>query len=257
MDAAIRERVPVLELSGPLPSGGDLAGLARKLADWRAGGGRLLSAHLDDILPGQEIAARYQAACKAFLGMGINRVTQHVPRCSVAEYTADPDRVVNRFANAFDPLMRAGITIGIENMHMKPRTPSGNLRPYGFTPDECLSFVDALRRRTGYRSIGFHFDIGHAATNHPYTEQYPTEAWIAAGRNLINGVHLHQYEAAPGENDHYPEGHFHVSGRTCGYPDLLPLYSAWEAGFLRAPLFLEVRKGPEGDPFPSLARLRD
>jgi hypothetical protein len=256
MDSAVRDRVPVLELSGSLPPSGDLARLALKLADWRTSGGRLLSAHLADILPGQNEASHYQVACDTFLSLGINRVTQHVPRFSVAEYTADPDRIVNLFAEAFDPLIRAGITIGIENMHMKAHTPPGKLRPYGFTPDECLAFVDALRRRTGYRGIGFHFDIGHAATNHPYTEQFPTEAWLAAGRGLINGVHLHQYETPPAEGNYYPEGHFHVSGRTCGYPDLSPLYAAWEAGSLRAPLFLEVRKGPERDPFPSLARLR-
>lgn len=256
MDAAIRERVSVLELSGPLPTGDDLARLARQLSDWRADGGRILSAHLADILPGPDQAARYQAACDTFLELGIDRVTQHVPRCSVAEYTADPDLVVDRFADAFAPLMRAGITIGIENMHMQPQTPPGNRRPYGFIPDECLAFVAALRRRTRYEGIGFHFDIGHASTNHPYTEIYPTEAWLAAGRSLINGVHLHQYETTPDEHQFYPAGHFHVSGRTAGYPELSPLYAAWEAGWLRVPLFLEVRKGPEGDPFPSLARLR-
>ncbi len=256
LDAAIRERVPVLELSGPLPSCGDRNQLALQLSRWRADGGRVLSAHLADILPDTDRAARYQADCEAFLELGINRVTQHVPHCSVAEYTTDPDRIVNLFADALAPLIRTNITIGIENLHMKPRTPSGDLRPYGFTPDECLLFIDALRRRTRYDGIGMHFDIGHAATNHPYTEQFPTEAWLAAGRNLINGVHLHQYESAPDENNYYPEGHFHVSGRTSGYPDLFPLYAAWEAGVLRAPLFLEVRKGPECDAFPSLARLR-
>ena len=256
LNAAIRDRVPVLELSGPPPAADDLAPLAHALADWRAGGGRLLSAHLADILPDPEQAANYQATCRQFLDLGVNRVTQHVPRCSVAEYTADPERIVERFANALGPLIRAGLAIGIENMHMNARTPADDRRPCGFTPKECRAFVEALRRRTGYGNIGFHFDIGHAATNHPFTETYPMAAWLSAGGSLINGVHLHQCAASPTREAPYPEGHFHVSGRTGGYPDLSPLYAAWEAGSLRAPLFLEVRRGPERNSFPSLARLR-
>ena len=256
LDTAIRDRVPVLELSGRPPTAGDGALLVTALADWRAVGGRVLSAHLADILPDPERVAHFQATCRQFLDLGVDRVTQHVPRCSVAEYAADPEHIVNQFAEALNPLIRVGVAIGIENLHMKPHTPPDDRRPYGFTPDECRSFVEDLRRRTGYRGIGLHFDIGHAASNYPFTEPYPIEVWLTAGGRLINGVHLHQCGEPPSRADDYPEGHFHISGRTGGYPDLAPLYAAWEAGSLRAPIFLEVRKGPERGPFPSLARLR-
>lgn len=256
LETAIRERVPVLELAGSLPAADDLPALSEALADWRASGGRVLSAHLADILPDPGRAARYQAACRQFIALGIDRVTQHVPNCTVAEYAADPEHIVELFAKALEPLIGAGVAIGIENMHMGARTPTGSQRPYGFTPEECRDFVEALRRHTGYDGIGLHFDIGHASSNYPLTEPYPAEFWLAHGGDLINGVHLHQCAAPPARVGDYPEGHHHVTGRTGGYPDLRPFYAAWKARAFRAPIFLEVRRGPEQDSFPSLARLR-
>ena len=116
--------------------------------------------------------------------------------------------------------------------------------------------VEALRAKTGSELWGFHFDIGHAYSNTPYSETYGTAEWLERTGPLVNGVHLHQFDRPRTAEEPLPEGHYAILGRTAGHPSLLPLFAAWRRGAFRAPMILEIMRGEEGEPFTSLARLR-
>jgi hypothetical protein len=78
-------------------------------------------------------------------------------------------------------LIRAGITIGIENMHMKANTPPGNLRPHGFTPDECLS----VREKSFPRQLFWFFSPAGPRTAWNFKNPLPTGEQSTIIRKMI------------------------------------------------------------------------
>ena len=239
-----------------LPPADEIPLLQRELQAWRATGGHALSLHLPEFNEEPERLERHRLACDVALQLGVDRVTQHIPLCSVADYRKAPQRVVALYLATLQPLIEGGVTIGIENMHMTTREPHDERRRFGYLPDECRDFIERLRQQSGYDRFGFHFDIGHAANNYPFNESYPPQLWFDELGAQINGMHLHQFEAWPCEAQPFPSGHHHISARGSGYPLLAPLYDAWQRRLFRAPLHLEIRRGAEGSPFASLQRLR-
>lgn len=255
MDEAAKHSVPLVEISGRLPE--DTSLIAEKITAWRSAGGRILSAHLPEVVPESLNIAGYVAEVEKLVALGIDRATVHPPPCPVAKFNADPGYYFGLYAEALAPLVNAGLTIGVENMHTAAGEPSDERRRFGYLPDECAMFIEGLRRRAGYSKIGFHFDIGHAACNFPFTAALPPGHWIETLGHMINGMHLHQFAAFPTDAAPFPNGHRHICGRSGGYPDLSPIYRGWQSNTFRAHIFLEVRRGVEASPFPSLARLCD
>ena len=166
------------------------------------------------------------------------------------EQGTGPSTVLDSYAQALAPLADTGVTIGIENMHMTPgETPDD--RNYGYTPDECRAFIDALRALPGL-DIGFHLDIGHARNNAPYSSLFPVGTWYEQLGAECNGMHIHQVVQDG-------QGKMHNHKPLLGFFDKLialsSLILARRDGLLRSvPMFLEIRdgRGPE-----SLLALRD
>ena len=256
-EQVIAEKIPVVELSWNLLAEASPDTVIRQVEQWRKSGGKCLSMHLPDIpLPGT--ADTEQEHFKKFVTMavrlGCDRVTIHVPSVTLSSMK-DNTAMAEWYAELLSPLINAGIAVGIENTHMKPGYPADDNRPFGFTPVECLDFVRKLRSITGSELWGVHIDAGHAYSNHPFSEQYDLRAWLTICSTYINGMHLHQFEQAVTPEKPYLAGHRHITGRTTGYPDLAPLFEAWDRNVLRVPVILEIYKGPESEPFTSRKRL--
>ena len=249
---AAEERVPCFELRfESLSSCGDGA-LRGALDRWRGEGGNELSLHLpeagfrDGAVFGGD---RLRAALDAALSLGCCRGTMHVPRFTLGE-SRDPgifSAVAAAVAAALDPALAAGMRIGVENLHMNinPGEKPDDSRGFGYTSAECAAWIAALRDRVGAPGrIGFHFDIGHARNNAPYSSTEPVASWLAALGNEIDGCHLHQVTVAP-------DGSFHNHTPLTGlYDRLISLASflmEWRRipALRRAPLFLEIRGGAE------------
>ncbi len=256
LEQAVVDRIPAVELNANTLEPLDRAVLAGRVAEWRTSGGRLLSMHMTAIPV--SVAADFSrdlASIALVLELGCDRVTEHVPACTVAHMREHRNQVLENFIRVLSPFMERGVAIGIENMHMTAGTPEDERRGFGFTIPEWLEFIELLRERAGYRKIGCHVDIGHAYANYPFHPAHTVETWLRAGGALINGVHIHQFDRDRSESTPYPKGHFHISGRNAGYPRLEPLYRLWGERVFRAPMFLEICRGPEAEPFPSRRRL--
>ena len=213
---------------------------------WRDSGGHTLSVHLPDIgfrdgaVTGEE---RLRRTLDAALATGCDRFTLHVPAMSVAD-AKNPEilaMTADRTAECLAPVIRQGMYGGIENMHMRPSEPPGDLRNFGYTPAECRQWIDMIRGRLGAHGdrLGFHFDIGHARNNAPYSSTDPVCSWLAAFGSEVNGMHLHQVAIKP-------DGTFTNHAPLMSFYDplisLASLFLSWQSGQLHhAPMFLEIR----------------
>ena len=227
-----------------------------QLARWRAAGGRVLSLHFPNFPLKGAPKDSFAAAIELALESRADRITVHVPGLPAGEVEANFAEVTAAVRRLCAPLLKAGIAVGIENLHMKPGYAADDSRPFGFTPPECRRLVEALRRETGPSLWGIHLDIGHAYSNAPYTAQYDTAAWLRFCGKLINGMHLHQFEHSYADLPPRGSGHRNIVGRNTGHPSLLPVFAAWHSGAVRVPMILEIARGDEPEPFSSLARLR-
>ena len=259
MERAIAEKIPVVEWNFNPFLAADPAVRSEQVVRWRAAGGKCLSLHFPNLPvdPDPDAEAKIAVAIKAALENRMDRITIHVPNFPVGETEQRLDAVAGRFISLLNPLLDAGIRIGIENLHMKPKYTPDDSRPFGFTPEECIRLVRLLREKTGSELWGCHLDIGHAYSNHPYSQQNDTVRWLELCGPLLNGLHIHQFEHAVSPEEPYLEGHSHLTGRTTGHPSLLPVFDAWHRGLFRAPMILEIMRREEAEPFSSLARIRD
>ena len=147
------------------------------------------------------------------------------------------------------------------NCHRRNRRICGRLshrglerRGYGFQIPEWKSIVKELREICQDNRVGCHLDLGHAYANFPFSMKNTLDEWLAAGSELINGVHIHQFLKKRSQDAPYPQGHAHISGRMAGFPSLEPLFRFWQMTEHHFPLILEIRKG-EIDPMPSIRRM--
>ncbi|MBO5958803.1 MAG: TIM barrel protein, partial [Lentisphaeria bacterium] len=214
---------------------------------WRASGGTHLSLHLPDIgwrdgaVSGAE---KLRDAAEQGIAVGCDRMTLHVPGFSVGT-SGDPaiyQAVLHKTAEVVERIVSAGVRVGIENMHMTPREKPDKNRGFGYTTAECLRWINDLKRLVSVpENVGFHFDIGHARNNAPYSSLEPVSSWLAAAGKHFNGMHLHQIKVQP---DGSLENHTPLLQLYQPLISLASLFLAWRTGAVKhAPMFLEIRGG--------------
>ena len=219
------------------------------LEQWRNEGGQHLSIHLPDISWDQKKSKvkgveQVKSACELALALGVNRLTMHVPRCPlglISKHTDVRKHLLNAYVDVLKAVLAQGLTVGIENLHMNPGEKPDDERGFGYTPPECLDWINALREMSGSSKIGVHFDIGHARNNAPYSSLYNVSQWFAELGALITGYHLHQVELdAEGRFiNHRP-----VTGMFGPLISFSSLFAAWSKRQINhAPMYLEIRNG--------------
>ena len=243
---AIQEKVPVLEWRYAVLSDEMTAEFHALLAQWRKNGGKNLSIHFPDIKwdgtswTGQEAL---KSAVQTALLLNAQRITFHVPRISIGDFSSQAEQVSELMAEIFAPLRDAGILIGIENLHMNPGEKDDDARGFGYTPQEVTDFAELLVQHG--IPAGLHLDIGHARNNAPYSKTYNISDYLSLFGSKINGCHLHQVVM--------DETGTMLNHRAFTEPfgkliSLASIFTAWQTGILpHAPLILEIRggKGPE------------
>lgn len=259
LEFAAKEHISVFELRhSSLDEVGEDA-LKPALARWREAGGKILSLHLPDLgwkdgaLSGSEAAAR---CIRSAAALGCDRLTLHVPKMSVND-AADPavrEAVLAETARRIDEANAAGMVVGIENMHMRKAEKPDGFRRYGYTCEECRAWIAELRARVSRPEMtGFHFDIGHARNNAPYSSIEPVGTWLADLGPEMNAMHLHQVEKLPagGFDNHRPL--LTLFGPLIS---LSSLFAAWKTGRVgRIPMILEIRGGLGPESWETLRRL--
>ncbi len=226
---------------------------------WRTAGGIHLSVHMPDIgwregaVCGEESAL---SAAESAIAIGCDRVTLHVPGFSIgtAKDTNIYQTVLQATAKVAEKLVSSGVKVGIENMHMTPGEKPDENRGYGYTTAECLSWIKDLRSLVSKPELaGYHFDIGHARNNAPYSSLEPVSSWLAAMGPDFNGMHLHQIRLNP---DGSMENHTPLLELYQPLISLASLFLAWHNGSIRhSPMFLEIRGGSGPDSLLTLRRL--
>ena len=212
---------------------------------WRGSGGAILSIHLpnlrwDDVTHTVTGTDCFAESAGMALSLGADRVTVHVPRASVAQMAPGGEAwaaMGTAFVNGLRELSDAGLTIGIENLHMNRGEPSDERRGFGYLPDECMAWVELLRERLDTPRVGLHLDLGHARNNAPFSAEWILGRWYAeVGKNVV-GYHLHQVN---GNGNHQP-----IHAPFGPLMSLASFFWAWNTGQLNsAPMFLEIRGEP-------------
>ena len=257
MERAIQEKIKVVEWNFNPARLADPVKLREQAEHWREIGDTCLSLHfpllpLDD---SAELREPFETAIRIALENRMDRITIHVPGFPVGETGKRLNDAADHFISYLEPLLNAGIRIGIENLHMKPKYVADGSRPFGFIPEECTALVQLLREKTGSDLWGCHLDIGHAYCNKPYSDRYDTTRWLEMCGPLLNGMHIHQFERPMTKTDCWLTGHGHLTERNTGHPSLLPVFRAWRSG-IQVPMIMEIMRGLESEPFRSLARIR-
>lgn len=237
---AARHGICYLELHN-LCTGISREELKSEILKWRAKCGRGLSVHAPDIrIRDGKIADT--AAWEEFTALvsltGADRITLHVPRCSVSEYPVYRELILS-FVKALSDKMPEGTVIGIENMHMTSGEKPDNSRRFGYTPPEVLEFMADVGN-TVKNPVGINLDIGHARNNAPFSEKYTLGAWYAEAGKYAVGFHIHQVADINGRfENHTPF--------TEPYGKLISLasfFAGLQSGRLgSAPIILEIRGG--------------
>lgn len=219
--------------------------LLRGIAAFRAAGGKCVSFHFpsiaerDGTMTREEELLSFSALVRA---CGGDRITLHAPSVSHLALKKDPsllDHLADLAAKAIDALPE-GCAVGIENMHMTAKD-SMEDRAFGYTPEECRRFIEMLRARTK-RTIGFHFDTGHARNNAPLSQTYTQSVWMAELGAEAVGYHIHQVLLENGRFvNHYP-----ITEPYGALISYATFFRMWESGRLaKAPVFLEIRPTAE------------
>ncbi len=233
---AIEQNLPCFEIRNGTEVPMDL------LEKWRNGGEeKVLSRHLPDLC-GKDGFLRTEnvlAAIRNGLALGCNRMTIHVPGFAVKRKDAVWEEMLSAAVLLTETAAAAGCRIGWENMHMTPGEMPDGERSYGYTIEECRNWILSLRKRVSRPELtGFHFDIGHAWNNAPYSETQTVSDWLRETGALVNGCHLHQISRnadGTGYTNHTP-----LTGLDNGLVSLLPVLEYWDT-MTKPPLFLEIR----------------
>ena len=256
---ARRYEVPCIEVRASETIALPRAPLGDAVAKWREDGGRYLSIHMpnlawDTTTRDVEGLRAWRAAIDLSLALGADALTVHAPRVRVGHMQIGGqvwDALGHGYAESLGPAMDRGVVVSIENLHMRHGEPTDGSRGFGYLPDECLSWIRALRELTGYQRIGLHLDIGHARNNPPFSKRLSLGEWYALTGAEVTGYHLHQVRVIDGEmRNHHP-----FDGVFGPLISLSSFFWAWRSGQLcHAPVLLEIRD-PAGR-WPSLQHLR-
>ncbi len=220
---------------------GATAGCQSQLSLWRENvPDTLLSLHLPDFLPQAGDAERVREAVQLAITLGCARTTFHFPKVPPAKMQEESFRagVKDATVRLLEPLAQAGIGIGLENLHTYP----GRERTFGCTMAECEGWVAELA--TELPAVGFHFDLGHARNNQPFSLSENIANYFSRLGSVTNGIHLHQValQSLGVMRNHQP--FTEVFGK------LIPmssLFLAWQSRQIprEVPIILEIRGGGE------------
>ncbi len=212
--------------------------LFEAIKSWRESGGASLSLHAPElVVKNREVAnqTEWEEFCTFACQVGANRITLHVPECSVAEYPGAQPALVKHLKK-ISALLPEGCVIGVENLHMKPGDSTDSSRPYGYLPQEALGFM-RLVKASVKNETGFNLDIGHARNNQPFSRKYTLGAWYAEVGKYAVGYHIHQVSADF-------ENHKPFTSLNEKLISLASLFRCLQNGTLaKAPMILEIRHG--------------
>lgn len=212
------------------------------LKKWRNSGGENLSIHLPEISykDGEVVFDKHFDRLLAFAKeIHADRFTQHVPLVSVK--TIDNDSgVLDKIAFALSKKLNTlnyNFTLGVENMHMTPHETPDDTRRFGYTPEECLSFMFSLKEKCKF-SVGINFDIGHARNNAPFSQKYQISTWLSLIGKYAVGYHIHQVTLSDdGFENHMPITEFY--GSLISYASF---FWCWDNERInKAPVIFEMR----------------
>ena len=249
LKSAVEYRIPCVEIRYEPTQTLELDDVKGLLKDWRALGGRCLSLHAPSIVPdetGDGIVGveQLRSASEMAVALGCDAVTVHVP----SNYPVGKvvgrfrERLLDAYVEGLGPLKTVGVTVSVENMHMVRGEKIDANRGYGYTPEECRSWLEWLRQRMDYDKIGFHLDIGHARNNSWYASRFNVSEWYVEMGRMLTGCHLHQVAAWKSDKT---ENHCPLRELFGQYISLSSFFMAWKLGQLRhVPMFLEIRVEP-------------
>lgn len=235
---------------------GDLA----LLEQWRRAGGETFSLHMsalnyeNGVIGGEELIRSAKDAVRA----GADMITVHPPQIPYADMRIGLpafEATADAMAEAFLPVVEAGIDILVENNHTDHDTPDMPDRiPYGCSPIDVVGWRNALNERLGKNACHLRLDVGHARNNQPLSKAYPIGKWYASIGGETRAYHLHQTvhdKTLNRMSNHHP-----ILGWHNGFVAFDGFLWAWRKGILRhGPVILEIREG-EGAPATWL-RLRE
>ena len=213
---------------------------------WRERGGEYLSLHMPDIkFKDGEFSAveQWNDALGYAKALGVNGLTIHPPKAKVCE-VADREvyeSFLTYYAEAVE-LVGDSVHVGIENMHMTEGEKNDRNRYFGCSPEEVLSWIDAINERLGKKGrVGHTLDVGHARNNGIIASTDPISRWYEKMGNRTVAYHIHQtVKEGKGLKNHCPINDWF--GPMISYVSFL---YAWDVGMIdRVPVFLEV-KGAE------------
>lgn len=237
------------------------AELLQAVRCWRDSGGTYLSIHMPDLVYDRERASItgirvFQGAVSLALDLNVEHMLLHVPRVSVGQMQPGSEvwsDFSDTFLNLIQEPIEKGVMIGVENLHMNPGEVDDDARGFGYLPEECLAWMQHLRKTSGYDRIGIHLDIGHARNNPPFSSKLSIGQWYALVGKEIVGYHVHQVVMRDGVmKNHYPIKDVHGP-----LISLSSFFWSWNTGCLRhAPMFLEIRSKGLADIFDSLKCIR-
>lgn len=209
---------------------------------WRASGGKNLSVHLPDIefKNGQVIPNKHlDHILELSKAIKANRFTQHVPVVSVSTVKNSPS-ILDQISSFLSEKLKDfshNTVLGVENMHMTDGEIPDETRRFGYTPEECLFFMNKLKKVCPF-TVGINFDIGHARNNSPYSQKYQISTWLSQLGRYAVGYHIHQVTLTDqGFSNHEPITE--VYGHLISYASF---FASWSKRQLaKAPLIMEMR----------------
>ena len=212
------------------------------IALWRQQGGQNLSIHLSEVFfDGLSVAAesKYESLIELGIKLKAERYTQHVPIVSVKTVKANQivlEKIADYITDRVNKIPYP-CTIGVENMHMTATDEPNDNRRFGYTPEETLEFMFAIKEKCKHK-VGINFDVGHARNNAPYSQKYQVSTWYSMLGKYIVGYHIHQVTI---ENEKF-ENHMPITdfyGKLISYASF---FKCWELGKInKAPCVFEMR----------------
>lgn len=240
IDYAIANGVKNLELKVFSEDTTDISAVQKKIEQFRAHGGKVLSMHMPNLrFDGENIVDKgWDFAIKLAKATGVESFTIHPPRISVALMREKADIFIDYLCDFIKQFPDA--KFGIENLHMNKNDVPDDTRGYGMIPEETLAFVDAINKQLGEKKCGCLLDVGHAVNNRSYTGRFPLSAWYALVGNRTVAYHIHQVKRT---DDNVLHNHRELDewfGPMISYSSF---FWSWRNGLInKCPVFFEMRK---------------
>lgn len=225
--------------------------LKEEISKWRKMDGKYLSLHMPDFgydkngLTGMD---KWNDAIECAIDIGADGITAHVPMASVGIVRSGAFPHLVKFFTENIKRLPDKCSVGIENMHMTEGEGDNDDRRYGYLPDECLEFMNAVNNEFGFKRAGVHFDVGHARNNIPFSGPYPIGAWYSLVGKYTVAYHIHQVEHAMDVliDDKKMENHLPIKSIYGPLISYCGFFHSWNTGKInKGPVFLEIRGGRE------------